>query len=92
MRDVVEGTPEVHPPEVLVNDKSLAITSPTAVAVPGMFINADREEENKEELEEYLSKVLKKYSRTDLEMFTLGFSESNLIGVSLLEYFEKVLK
>ncbi|KAF5202190.1 hypothetical protein FRX31_008223 [Thalictrum thalictroides] len=50
MVPLLQGTPEVCPPEVPVNDKSLAISSPTAVVVPGMFINADREKENKEEL------------------------------------------
>ncbi|KAF5183439.1 Glutaredoxin family protein, partial [Thalictrum thalictroides] len=33
------------------------------------------EEENEEELEEYLSKELKKYSSMDLEVFTSGFSQ-----------------
>ncbi|PIA38383.1 hypothetical protein AQUCO_02800226v1 [Aquilegia coerulea] len=66
--------------EVPVNDISLAPSNPTPVAVPDMFINAYKQDRIKEVLEKYHSKELNVYSRMDLEVFTSGFSESNIIG------------
>ncbi|PIA38382.1 hypothetical protein AQUCO_02800225v1 [Aquilegia coerulea] len=78
----LQGIPEVHP-EVPVNDKSLAISCPTPVVVPHMLITAYRVEENKQELEEYISKEhkgLKKYSLMDLQKFTSWFSNMIACG------------